>query len=65
MNVIDTVAAESVEVGDLIDVDGDIVEVTDVSDDMENVHLRGVSLVEGDKVSHIVSFTALVDLLGA
>lgn len=65
MNVIDTITAEQVEVGDLISILGDTVEVTSVSDDMENVIIEGNSLIEGDKVTHEVSFSAPIDIMGA
>lgn len=65
MNVIDTITADQIEVGDLVAVEGDNLTVTHVSDEGTVIVVSGESLVEGDKVTHVLCDIDSVDLLGA
>lgn len=50
INIIDNISADTIEVGDQIIIEGDLIEVTGVSetDDIDEVVIRGFSHVTGD-----------------
>lgn len=54
MNIIDTVSADTIEIGDQIVVDGDLIEVTAVLDssDPDEVIVRGFSHESGDSETY-------------
>ena len=66
MNIIDTIQADQIEVGDQILVDGDPVEVTDVGEDpeapLEGIRVVGYSHESGDSVTYDLWFGDYVDL---
>lgn len=62
MNVYDSITADAVEVGDLIMVNYDQIEVTDVVDSGDSILIKGDSFVSGDKVSYILTADAQVSL---
>lgn len=68
IQIIDTVDADEVEVGDQILIDGDPVEVTWVGDDpeapLEGVRITGWSHESGDTVTYDLWFGDRVDLWG-
>lgn len=62
MNVYDSITADAVEVGDLIMVNYDQIEVTDVVDSGDSILIKGNSFVSGDKVNYILTADAQVSL---
>lgn len=58
--VIDTIAADTIEVGDQVIIDNDLIEVTEVTDDpecpLEGVRVVGYSNETGDKVTYDLYF---------
>lgn len=65
MEVIDTVAADEIEIGDLISVDGEEIEVKEFldSDDISAVVFRGFSRESGDTETYELPYDYLVDIL--
>lgn len=62
MNVYDSITADAVEVGDLILIDFDQIEVTDVVDSGEAILIKGNSFISGDKVNYILEADREVSL---
>lgn len=62
MNVYDSITADAVEVGDLILIDFDQIEVTNVVDSGEAILIKGNSFVSGDNVNYILEADRQVSL---
>ena len=64
MIVIDTVAAESLEVGDVISLNGATCDLISWSETIDCVHLGVYNLDTGDTEKVNVPFYQLIDILG-
>ena len=62
MNVYDSITADAVEVGDLILIEFDQIEVTNVVDSGEAILIKGNSFVSGDNVNYILEADRQVSL---
>jgi hypothetical protein len=62
MNVYDTITADAIEIGDLIILNLDQLEVTDKIDSGESIMVKGNSFVTGDSAVYIVPAEQTVDL---
>jgi hypothetical protein len=61
-NVYDTISADAIEVGDLIILNMDELEVTDVIDSGDSIMVKGLSFITGDAATYIVPADQKVDL---
>lgn len=64
MNILDTIDADQIEVGDQILVDGDPIEVDDITDtdDLDEVVIHGFSHDSGDRVEIPLPYNYRVDV---
>jgi hypothetical protein len=66
VQVIDTITADAVEIGDLISLDGEEIEILkfEESDDIDRVAFRGYSQLTGDTNTYALAYDCEVSLLG-
>ncbi len=62
MNVYDSITADAVEVGDLVLINNDQLEVIRVVDEGDSILITGDSFVTGDKETYILPTDHIVNL---